>query len=126
MEANSTSLRIDKWLWYARFFKTRSLAAKVVSSGVVRLNGVHVKKASVSVSVGDTLTFPKEKDIRVIRVEALGARRGPASEAQALYADLSPPDVSQKSGLPRHPDAAQAGRPTKKLRRSLDAIKRTP
>jgi len=80
----SESLRVDKWLWYARFFKTRSLATREVAAGHVRVNGQLVKKPSASLKVSDVLTFPKERDIRVIKVLALGERRGPAPEAQAL------------------------------------------
>jgi ribosome-associated heat shock protein Hsp15 len=85
-------LRIDKWLWQARFFKTRSLAAKLVQSGKLRLNGDLISKPSRMVSEGDVLTFPKALDTRVIEVRALGTRRGPAPEAQGLYRDLAPPE----------------------------------
>ena len=80
-------LRIDKWLWRARFFKTRGLAAKTVSKGV-RLNGARTEKSHALVRPGDVLTFKQANDVRVIRVEALGERRGPAVEAQGLYTDL--------------------------------------
>lgn len=127
MSPTGPNLRIDKWLWHARFFKTRTLAAKVVGAGGVRLNGVHVKKPSVTVRVGDTLTFPQARDIRVARVLALGERRGPAPEAALLYEDLTPakpvePTSPGRSG--RHPGTESAGRPTKKTRRALDAFRR--
>lgn len=117
-------LRVDKWLWHARFFKTRSLAAKVVSGGNLRVNGVRVGKPAFSVSAGDVLTFAKERDVRVIRVVALGERRGPAPEAQALYEDLDPPK-------PREPDLSApkfdgSGRPTKRDRRKLDQTRSLP
>ena len=83
-------IRVDKWLWQARFFKTRGLAAKLVKSGKLRINGSPVSKPAQNVSVADVLTFPKEDDTRVIEVCELGRRRGPAPEAQALYYDLSP------------------------------------
>ncbi|MBT3307634.1 MAG: RNA-binding S4 domain-containing protein, partial [Alphaproteobacteria bacterium] len=83
--------RLDKWLWYARFFKSRSLASKFCASGKLRLNETVIKKAHHGVHVGDVLTFPKGPHIRVIRVAALGTRRGPADEAQTLYEDLDPP-----------------------------------
>lgn len=119
------SLRIDKWLWHARFFKTRSLATKIVAAGHVRVNGTHVRKPAAAVQAGDTLTFPKEDDIRVIRVVALGLRRGPAPEAQALYEDLSPPVPKERKPELAHPDRDQTGRPTKKLRRRIDTLKRS-
>ena len=85
------TIRLDKWLWYARFFKTRGLAAKTVSAGHVRVNAARVSKPAQAVGPGDTLTFPQAKRIRVVRILAPGTRRGPAPEAQALYEDLSPP-----------------------------------
>ena len=117
-------LRVDKWLWYARFFKTRSLASSEVSAGHVRLNGEKLHKPASTVAPGDVLTFPKARHIRVIRVEALAERRGPAPEAQALYTDLDPPK-------PREPEAKNPafegkGRPTGKDRRKLDQSLRTP
>lgn len=77
--------RLDAWLWRARFFKTRALAATVVTKGRVRLNGDRVAKASRQVRAGDVLTFPQGGDIRVVRVLDFAERRGPASEAQLLY-----------------------------------------
>lgn len=87
----SAALRIDKWLWFARFFKTRSLAASVVAAGEVSLNGAVVAKASALVRVGDELVFPTGKRRRRVTVLALGERRGPAPEAQALYREEDPP-----------------------------------
>ncbi|TMV63725.1 RNA-binding S4 domain-containing protein [Thioclava sp. BHET1] len=81
-------MRIDKWLWQARFFKTRALAAKVVEGGHVRVNSLRIGKSSVTVAAGDVLTFAQAGRIRVIRVLGVGLRRGPASEAQALFLDL--------------------------------------
>lgn len=116
-------LRIDKWLWHARFFKTRSLATKLVAAGSVRVNATPVKKAAALVRPGDTLTFPKDRHIRVVRIVALGARRGPAPEAQALYEDLSPPVPKTDAAPPKHPDEHHTGRPTKKLRRTMQHLK---
>jgi ribosome-associated heat shock protein Hsp15 len=82
-------LRLDKWLCSARFFKTREVAAKVITSGRLRLNGQSCRKPGHSVTAGDTLTFPQAQTIRLIRVLALSDRRGPASEAQLLYHDLA-------------------------------------
>lgn len=84
-------LRLDKWLWQARFFKTRDLAAGVVSEGHLRLNGQHCAKPGHGVAPGDVLTFAQGTRIRVIRVLELGTRRGPAEEAQGLYLDLDTP-----------------------------------
>jgi ribosome-associated heat shock protein Hsp15 len=84
-------IRLDKWLWQARFFKTRSLASKVCAAGKVRVDGEIVRKAHYVVRVGHVLTFPKARDIHVVRIEALGARRGPATEAQTLYSVFEAP-----------------------------------
>ena len=118
MTAPDSRLRIDKWLWHARFFKTRSLSDKVVQTGHCRINGQHIAKPAVTVGPGDVLTFPQNDDVRVVKVLGLGVRRGPAPEARALYDDLAPPQ-------PRAPrDVAPAydggGRPTKRDRRRLD------
>ncbi len=86
-------LRIDKWLWHARFFKSRNLSAKLATSGRLRVNRKVVCRSKHTVQPGDILTFPKGKHIRVIEVVALGERRGPAAEAQMLYRDLSRPQT---------------------------------
>ncbi len=78
------SLRIDKWLWHARFCKTRAIAQDKATQGHIRLNGHRVEKASAAVRVGDVLTFPGNRVI-ALRVLGLGERRGPAPEAQTLY-----------------------------------------
>lgn len=116
--------RIDRWLWCARFFKSRTLAAKVCNERRVRLNRRIVGKASVVLKPGDVLTFPQSRDIRVVKVLALALRRGPATEARTLYEDLaSPPSATP-------PDAASAparppghGRPTKRERRAIDRLR---
>lgn len=81
-------LRLDKFLWQARFFKTRILAAEIVTARKVRVNGVKVDKPAHPVRVGDGLVFVQGREIRVVRVTALPNRRGPASEAQSMYVDL--------------------------------------
>ena len=83
-------LRLDKWLWQARFFKSRTLAAELISGGDCRVNGIRVSRIGTPVSVGDVLTFVQGRTVRVVRVTDLGYRRGPASEAQLLYSDLAP------------------------------------
>ncbi|MFZ9199438.1 MAG: RNA-binding S4 domain-containing protein [Paracoccaceae bacterium] len=84
-------LRLDKWLFHARFFKSRDLAQDCVESGHFRLNAQRCQKPGHGVAVGDVLTFPQGHQIRVVRVLALAERRGPATEAQALYCDLDTP-----------------------------------
>lgn len=130
------AVRIDKWLWRARFFKTRTLAAKVCSGGRVRHAGSSISKAHHRVRVGDVLTFAQGRYIRVIKVLALGSRRGPASEARLLYEDLKPPEDSQampdgpagspgsaSRALPAGRRPAGSGRPTKKERRLTERLR---
>jgi ribosome-associated heat shock protein Hsp15 len=82
--------RVDKWLWCARFFKSRTLAAKACHDGRIRVAGQGATKAHHAVKVGDVLTFPLGPNIRVVRVVALAIRRGPSAEARTLYQDLAP------------------------------------
>ena len=116
-EGPRETIRLDKWLWHARFFKSRSLAAKAVSDSGVRVNGERAEKPARAVGEGDILTFAQAKSIRVVRILAPGKRRGPAPEAATLYEDLTP----------EAPQAERTGaRPTKKDRRALDAMRQTP
>ena len=85
------SLRLDKWLWFARFLKSRSQAQGLIEEGLVRLNGQPVVKVSAAVKPGDELVFFLRRRWRRVRVLALGERRGPAPEAQVLYEELPPP-----------------------------------
>lgn len=124
--AAGARLRIDKWLWHARFFKSRTLAAKSVGAGHVRVNRRVVTKPNHAVQAGDVLTFPLGPNIRVIEIVALGERRGPASEAQRLYTDLDPPQRRGLSdGAPVSAGARDpgSGRPTKRDRRALERLK---
>lgn len=110
-------------MWHARFFKTRGLATKLVAGGRVRVDGVPVSKPAFALRAGMTLTFPQARTVRVIRVDALAVRRGPAPEAQGLYTDLTPPD---EAVVPENPRFEGKGRPTKKDRRSLGLSGRPP
>ena len=112
-------LRIDKWLWQARFFKTRSIAAKFVQSGKLQLNGDLISKPARNVSAGDVLTFPQALKIRVIEIVELGSRRGPAPEAQTLYADLRPPETK----LAYEASVKADHKPTARDRRALQKFK---
>lgn len=85
-------LRIDKWLWHARFFKSRSMAADLVQAGEVTVNGMVVTKTAHPLKPGDVVSFVVgRRHWRAVRVLALGERRGPAPEAQALYEELPAP-----------------------------------
>jgi ribosome-associated heat shock protein Hsp15 len=81
-------LRLDKWLWQARFVKSRGVAAKWIEGRKVRINRTLITKTHYRVRPGDVLTFPQGPRIRVVRILAIGGRRGPASEAQTLYEEL--------------------------------------
>jgi ribosome-associated heat shock protein Hsp15 len=85
------SRRIDLWLWYARFAKTRSLAARLCEAGAVTVNGGTVEKAA-AVRVGDTVSVPQGKMRRTVAIRALGERRGPPSEARTLYEETRAPE----------------------------------
>lgn len=138
MNANSVNIadpniapsqRIDKWLWCIRFFKTRSLASKFVSGSAIRITRdeitQRIEKPSALVRPGDRLAFSLGERVRIIEICALAVRRGPAKEAVTLYNDLSPP-APQKEEIIRQSSFTRdkgAGRPTKKDRRSLDALK---
>jgi len=116
------TLRVDKWLWQARFFKSRTLAAKFVSGGKLRINGTAISKAHHMVKAEDVLTFPLGPYIRLIKVIKMGERRGPAPEARTLYEDLDPPQPKPKTDKPAKVGErdAGAGRPTKRERRQMD------
>ena len=83
-------MRLDKFLWFARLTRTRPLAQQLIQAGHLRIDGRVVDRAHASLRVGNVLSFPLHDRVRVIRVEALPARRGPAPEAQACYTDMSP------------------------------------
>ncbi|WP_136442667.1 RNA-binding S4 domain-containing protein [Pacificoceanicola onchidii] len=124
MSETPDKLRIDKWLWHARFFKTRTLAAREVGAGHCRVNSQPIAKPAYAVSIGDVLTFRKDRHIRVIKIVALGTRRGPAPEAQALYEDLDPPKPREETEIPPIRRLEGNARPTKKDRRKLDLDRR--
>ncbi len=121
-------IRIDKWLWYARFFKTRGLASKLCNANKLRSGGTLVSKAHHPLRVDDVLTFPQGRHIRVVKVLALAQRRGPAVEARKLYEDLKPPEPGnrlplQGGSLSSARRVPGSGRPTKRERRALDRLK---
>jgi ribosome-associated heat shock protein Hsp15 len=126
--SKEAGLRLDKWLWFARLFKTRSLATKFCLSTRLRINALPISKAHHPLKVGDILTFPLGPHVRVIKVLALGKRRGPATEARTLYEDLNPPQPRAKgpgdtTTLARRESGS--GRPTKAERRATDRLRNT-
>lgn len=84
----ATTRRIDQWLWFARFAKSRSLAARLCSGGAVSVNGAAVRKANHSVRPGDLVELARGKWRRSVRIIALGEHRGPATEARGLYDEV--------------------------------------
>ena len=125
---NNTGLRLDKWLWHARFFKTRVLASKAISNGNFRLDSELMSKPHRQAKCGQVLTFSQGTRIRVVRIKALGSRRGPAREAALLFDDLAPivstPENKQLSPRPIFENRqAGDGRPTKRHRRETDRLK---
>jgi len=118
--------RIDKWLFFARVVKSRSLAAKLAVGGKVRVNRDKIEQAAHQVKVGDVLTITLDRRILVYKILAPGERRGPAPEAQLLYEDLSPPPVPASAGVSEAATPQResgAGRPTKKERRETDRLR---
>ena len=113
--SDADRIRLDKWLFFARFFKTRGLSSKQIQAGHVRVNATKVLKPATSISIGQVLTVVQRQTVRVVEVLALGHRRGPASEAQLLYRDLTPKQDSEEPA----PRQDRKGRPTKRERRAL-------
>ena len=117
-------IRLDTWLWYARFYKSRSLSSKAILSGKLRVNSDKISKPASKVKINDVLTINHVNMVRIIQVESLGVRRGPASEAQKLYKDL----LEDATGafnikyVSEEPKKDTNKRPTKKDRRILDKI----
>ena len=119
-------MRLDKWLWAARFFKTRSLAQQAIGAGRVKLNDSRVKPAH-ELKVGDCLSLRKEELEWRLQVRALSDKRGPADEARKLYEETpaSRAERERRQDLRRwgaEPAAALKGRPTKRDRRALDRL----
>lgn len=128
-ENTDPTMRLDKWLWCARFFKSRNLASKLLAAGRLRLSGKVISKAHQLVRPGDVLTFPQGPFIRVIKVLYIAERRGPAPEAQLLYEDLEP--IEEQRQIKSEAAEFEAGstgrdrgegRPTKEDRRAIDKL----
>ena len=116
------ALRIDKWLWAARAFKTRSIAADACDGGKVDVNGEAAKPAK-QVRAGDHVEITVVGGRRILKVAALSDRRGPAPEARLLYEDLTPPAPPRTRQAPPPYRAPGASRPTKRERRDIDRLR---
>jgi len=114
--------RVDKWLFFARVVKSRTLAAKLAQGGKVRVNRNKIDQASYQIKVGDVLTITLERRILVYRILETGERRGPAPEARLLYEDLTPPEEPKAIAAVGPVRGRGSGRPTKKDRRALSAF----
>ena len=126
-ETGNEKVRIDKWLWAARFFKTRSLAARAVAGGKVQVNGRRVKRAA-TLRIGDRVRIRKGPDEYQVTVRRLSERRGPAKQAATLYEETAESRLARErlAALRRAGPAysfRQGGRPTKKERRELNRLK---
>jgi ribosome-associated heat shock protein Hsp15 len=116
--------RIDKWLFFARVVKSRTLAAKLVEAGKVRINSEKVLAPAHAVKPGDGLTISLDRRVVVLKVLAPGTRRGPAEEARTLYEDLSaPPEPAALAPAPPALRDEGTGRPSKRERRETDRLK---
>jgi len=115
--------RLDKWLFFSRAVKSRTLAQKLIETGAIRVNSERTERSDHKVGAGDVLTMTIHDQLRVWRILAAGDRRGPAPEAQGLYEDLSPPPLPKSEAPPLfgHRDPG-AGRPTKRERRDTDRL----
>lgn len=126
VSANSSgSIRLDKWLWFARVVKTRTLAQKLVRGHKIRVNKVKTSNPAKPVGVGDTLTITLERQIKVLEIVMCGIRRGPFNEAAKLYLDLSPRQLETGPGVSHKPNQMQekVPRPGKLERRKLLELK---
>ena len=122
--ASGSRQRLDKWLFFTRIVKSRSLAQSHIQSGHVRINGERVSQPSQTVKIGDRIELQLERRDVVLVVKQPGERRGPFEEAKLLYEDLTPPADETKRLTPYEQAirAAGAGRPTKKERRAIDKL----
>jgi ribosome-associated heat shock protein Hsp15 len=117
-------VRVDKWLWAARFYKSRTLAAAACNGGKVHLNG-EAAKPSKLVRPGDLLQMTMPRGRRIVRVAGLAERRGSGREAALLYEDLTPPPAPREERLsPPVYRPPGSGRPTKRARRRIDRLSR--
>jgi ribosome-associated heat shock protein Hsp15 len=116
----ATSLRLDKWLWCARFYKTRSLAQDAVEGGHVQVNGERVKAAK-AVKVGDRLRITRERERFEVEVSGIPARRGPAAEARRHYLETPESEAARAAAreFSRLAGPVDSGRPDKRERRDL-------
>ena len=125
--SQSERVRIDKWLWAARFFKTRGLAVEAIDGGKIEVNGVRVKRAKL-VQIGDEVRIRQTPFEHVVHVRGMAERRGPASVAATLYEETAESKTKREAlatqirSMPH--DDWDAGRPTKRDRREIQRFRR--
>ncbi len=125
MNTGALKQRIDKWLFFTRVVKSRSLSAKLAAGGRVRVNRDKIDQASYGIKIGDVVTVTLDRRILIYKVRELGERRGSFPEAQLLYEDLTPPTEKteeQMAAVGERRDAG-SGRPTKRDRRATERLK---
>ena len=123
-DTSAPAVRADRWLWAARFYKSRSLAAEACEGGKVEVNG-HTAKAHKLVRVADTLEFPHPHGLKKLKVLAVSDKRGPATEARLLYEDHSPPQDADFDFFAQPSFRSRgSGRPTKRERRETEWLRR--
>lgn len=116
--------RLDKWLFFSRAVKSRTLAQKLIETGAISVNSERTDRSDHKVGPGDVLTMTVHTRLLVWRILDPGTRRGPAPEAALLYEDLSPPPVAREDKPAAHAERdAGSGRPTKKERRDTDRLR---
>ncbi len=122
--AGQARQRIDKWLFFARLRKSRSLAAKSVEAGDVRINGVPIRQPSHGVRPGDVVVLSLDRHDMTVKVLQSGERRGPYEEARLLYSDMTPPPPprEERSLFEQATRERGTGRPTKRERRETDRL----
>lgn len=129
MAEDNNRIRLDKWLWAARFYKTRSIAADAVEGGKVLVNGARVKPAR-ALKVGDELAIRTLSAMFTVHVRGLSARRGSAKDAAGLYTETEGSKFNREQlglyRLPSHPGAQARGRPTKRSRRLIHKFRGEP
>ena len=118
--ASDAGVRVDKWLWASRCFKTRGVAADACSAGHVKVNGVSAKPAK-AVRVGDKLEVQTPGGLRILEIVALSDRRGPAEVARQLYLDHSPPPAPRE--IPVVIRERGTGRPSKREQRQIQKLR---
>lgn len=125
--SDNLSQRIDKWLWHARFFKTRSISQKQIATGKIRVDREKISSPSRKIVIGNVLTITRERDIQIIEIVGIADKRGPYSQAQLLYNDLSPPKLEKQKQEQTKESMSRIqseGRPTKHQRKKIMALKR--